>query len=488
MRHISKSFGATPALDDVDFTAAAGEAHALVGENGAGKSTLMKILAGAVQPDAGAMELSGRPFHPRDPSDARRSGIAMIYQELSLAPDMTVEENIMLGIEPNIAGVLKPKSIRQKACAALKPFAHPEIVPWMKINRLAPAARQMVEIARALAAGCKILVLDEPTSSLAAGDVDRLFDILRELKKCGIAIIYISHFLEEIRRIADAITVLRDGKVTAARLPGGSPDSELIGCMVGRRIDTLYPRSRRRHGELLLEINGLCGRDRPDAASLRLHAGQVLGIAGLIGSGRTELLRCIFGLEKIRRGGIQPGMFSGPAAPHRRWRQGMGFLSENRKEEGIAAGLSVADNMVLSNLRACGRCGAVWPRRQQSRARRWIKSLNIKCNSPRQPAGKLSGGNQQKTALARLLEHDVDILLLDEPTRGIDVAAKAEIYRLIDELACRGKAILIVSSYLPELLGICDQIAVMRKGRLGPARDAAAINEHSLMAEAIGSA
>lgn len=486
MRQITKTFGATAALKDVNLTAEAGKVHALVGENGAGKSTLMKILSGVYKPDKGTMELFGQAYAPKNPISARRLGIAMIYQELSLAPDMTVEENLTLGIEPNIAGVLKTKNIRQMAIESLSRFNHPEIKPQTKVGQLSVAACQLVEIARALVAGCKILVLDEPTSSLAAGDVEKLFEMINTLKKQGIAIIYISHFLEEVRQIADTITVLRDGQVVASNLPSDSPTEKIIAYMVGRKIEQLYPRSKRQNGKLLLEIKDFAGIKKPTSASLKLYAGQVLGIAGLIGAGRSELLRCIFGFEKIKKGDVKIGAYFGPASPNRRWAQGVGFLSENRKEEGIAVTMTISENVTMSKLGSFGRFGIVLPGLQNKNTSRWIEKLQIKCKSPVQKAQELSGGNQQKIALARLLEHDVDILLLDEPTRGIDVAAKAAIYQIIDELACRQKAVLIVSSYLPELLGICDQIAVMCKSRLGKTHNVEDTNEHKLIAEAIG--
>ncbi|HAL45406.1 MAG: sugar ABC transporter [Planctomycetes bacterium GWF2_42_9] len=489
MRGITKSFGPTIALSDVSITVRPGTVHALVGENGAGKSTLMKILSGVVKPDTGTMELFGQPYSPKNPISARRLGIAMIYQELSLAADLTVEENLTLGIEPNIAGVLKVKKIRQMALDALKAFNHPEIQPQIKVSKLSIAACQLVEIARALVVGCKILVLDEPTSSLTASDTEKLFELVNTLKKKGIAIIYISHFLEEVRKIADEVTVLRDGRVVASNLPPQTPDEELINQMVGRKIEQLFPHSTRTPGKLVLEVENLQGTKKPVSASLKLHTGQVYGIAGLVGAGRSELLRAIFGLEKIKSGKVKVGVYFGPASPLKRWNQGMGFLSENRKEEGLATTMSISENITMSKLHSYPAYAVVRPSIQNKNSKRWIEKLGIKCHSASQKIDELSGGNQQKAALARLLEHNVDILLLDEPTRGIDVAAKAAIYQIIDELACdkiSPKAILVVSSYLPELMGICDSISVMCKGNLGPTHNVKDIDEHKLMLEAIG--
>lgn len=491
MRGIVKRFGATLALDGVDLTVAPGEVLALVGENGAGKSTLMKVLSGAHAPDAGTLELDGGPFRPATPLAARRAGIAMIYQELSLAPHLTVEENLVLGLEPHRFGWLNRRQIRATALGALRHFEHPDLRPDRRVAGLPVAAQQLVEIARALAGGCRVLVLDEPTSSLTAGDAARLFAVIRELKAQGIAVVYISHFLEEVRQIADRITVLRDGRTVGGGPAAALDTRQLVALMVGREVTELYPRSPRTRGEAVLELDALAGRVRPEAASLTLHRGEVLGLAGLMGAGRTELLRCVFGLDAVRNGRVRLGTYVGPASPAARWRQGAGLLSEDRKQEGLALSLSLADNVTLSRLEHLGPGGLVLPRRQAEVTRRWIERLGIRCLGATQRAADLSGGNQQKVALARLLQHDVDVLLLDEPTRGIDVGAKATIYRLIDELASGAggrlpKAVLMVSSYLPELLGVCDRIAVMCRGRLGPARPVAAVDEHSLMAEATG--
>jgi len=495
MRDIAMRFGATVALEGVSLRVAPGEAHALVGENGAGKSTLMKVLSGAHRPDRGQMWLDGEPFAPANPLAARQTGVAMIYQELSLAPHLTVEENIVLGLEPSRWGWIRRGAVRARAMEALRHFAHAEIAPDLPVGRLPLAAQQLVEIARALAVGCRVLVLDEPTSSLARQDVERLFGLIRQLKQQGLAIVYISHVLEEVKEVSDRLTVLRDGRTVGGGETTAAPIPEIIRLMVGREVKELYPRSRRQPGEVALETADLAGAGKPVSASLALRRGEVLGLAGLMGAGRTELLRCLFGLDAVRRGSIKVGVWFGPASPLRRWQQGIGLLSEDRKREGLAASLSIADNLTLSRLTGFGPAGLVLPGRQAAAAWRWIERLNIRCRAPHQPVAALSGGNQQKVALARLLQHDVDVLLLDEPTRGIDVAAKATIYQLIDELAAgapsagrKPRAVLVVSSYLPELMGICDRIAVMCRGRLGPARPVSEVSEHALMLEATGQA
>jgi len=482
MRGVGKAFGATVALDAVDFAVAAGDVCALVGQNGAGKSTLMAILAGAVAPDRGEMRLGGDAYAPRDPLDARRAGVAMIYQELSLAPHLSVMENITLGVEPVRRGLVQRDRMRETARRALAELGHADISPDAVVGDLAPAAQQLVEIARALAVGCRVLVLDEPTSSLGHADVRALFDLIRRLKGRGLAIVYISHFIEEVMTIADRFVVLRDGRNAGGGDVEGASANTIVSLMVGRGLDDLYRRGARSAGDVVVTVEDVT----PGSAPLALRRGEVVGIAGLLGAGRTRLLRTMFGLEPVTRGKITVGVYSAPAAPHERWRQGMGMLSEDRAGEGLAAGLSIADNMTLSRLSPLGPAGMVLRSRQEAAAQGWIERLGIRCGHPRQKVQELSGGNQQKVAVARLLYHDVDVLVLDEPTRGIDVASKAQIYRLVDDLVCGRKAVLLVSSYLPELLGVCDRIAVMSRGRLGPARPVEEWTEHSLLMEASG--
>ena len=480
MRGVCKSFGSTVALDNVNFSVRDGEVCALVGQNGAGKSTLMGILAGAVQPDTGTMRLGDAPYTPRDPLDARARGVAMIHQGLSLAPDLSVMENIALGSEPTRWGIVRRDDMRRTARAALAELGHADVAPDTPAGALQPAAQQLVEIARALASGCRVLVLDEPTSSLAHDDVRRLFEIIGRLKQQGQAIVYISHFIEEVQTVSDRFVVLRDGRVAGS---GGTADTgptSIVELMVGRAVDELYPRSVRTRGDIALELRDVV----PGHATFELHRGEILGIAGLVGSGRTRLLRSIFGLGPVMSGQIRVGAFTGSFPVAARWDQGVGVVSEDRAAEGLALDLSIADNLTLSKLTGLGPGPFVRPSKQSDIARAWIDRLNIQCTGPRQPVSALSGGNQQKVAVARLLYHDVDVLLLDEPTRGIDVASKAQIYQLIDDIVSRATrpcAVLIVSSYLPELLGICDRIAVMSRGRLSAPRDSSDWSEHSLL-------
>ncbi len=491
MEGIRKSFGPTVALDGVDLDVRAGEVVALVGENGAGKSTLMKVLSGAVRPDAGRMWLDGRRYRPRDPAAGRAAGVAMIYQELSLAPHLSVMENILLGIEPTAGPFLRRRQMQDRARAALQALDRPEIETDTPVHRLSIADRQLVEIARALAAGSRVLVFDEPTSSLTQADADSLFALIQRLKSEGHAVVYISHFLEEVQEISDRFCVLRDGRMVDTGRTATCHTDQIVAMMVGRNVQQLYPRSDRRPGETLLHLQGLSGVTKPREASLTLRRGEVIGIAGLVGAGRTELIRLIFGLDPVRSGSLRIGMLAGPHSPHQRWRQGVGMVSEDRKEEGLASNLTLAENLTLPRLTGMGPCGLVMRRRQEQACARWIETIPIKCQSAAQPVRELSGGNQQKVALARLLHADVDVLLLDEPTRGIDVGSKAHVYRLIDQLAVgtpsegrQPRAILMISSYLPELFGVCDRVAVMCRGRLGATVPIDKIDAHGVMRQA----
>jgi ribose transport system ATP-binding protein len=477
---------------------------ALVGQNGAGKSTLMSVLSGATAPDAGSMVLNGEPYAPRTPRDARRAGVAMIYQDLSLAPHLRVIDNIALGAEPpregplGALGFLNRDRMKRTARAALDQLGHPEIPIDARAGELSPAWQQLVEIARALALGCGVLVLDEPTSSLAHADVQKLFTLIGRLKKQGLAIVYISHFIEEVMQVSDRFVVLRDGRNAGEGITSQSSGSDIVSLMVGRALDDLYPRGERTIGEPVLELRDL-RPERLEPASLTLHRGEVLGIAGLLGAGRTRLLRGLFGLDAVKSGTVKLGVYTGPATPAEWWRHGMGMLSENRTGEGLATGLNIADNMTLTRLKGLGPGFFVSASSQQRAARAWVERLGIRTAGVSQSVASLSGGNQQKVALARLLHHDVDVLVLDEPTRGIDVASKAQIYSLIDELVRRpgpvgsgagrsrpAKSVLIVSSYFPELLAVCDRIAVMSRGRLGDPRPASEWTEHALLVEASG--
>ncbi|TAG09511.1 MAG: sugar ABC transporter ATP-binding protein [Verrucomicrobia bacterium] len=490
MQGIAKTFGSTNALRDVDLEVLPGEVHAIVGENGAGKSTLMQILSGAIKPDRGQMFLDGKNYAPRHPRQAREVGIGMIYQELSIVPDLTVEENIMLGNEPMCGPVIRKSLLRQRALKALAHFQHPDLQPNHLAGSLSLAVKQLVEIARALASGCRLLIFDEPTSSLGKEEISQLFRVIRGLKAQGVSILYISHHLEEIHAISDRITILRDGASVATLTTSQSNDDQIIGHMVGRAIDDLYPQKKSNRQSKILCAESIRTHHHAGCTSFELHRGEVLGIAGLIGSGRTELLRCLFGLAKPHSGNITlDGKVIDPC--HRiGWQHGIGYLSENRKEEGLALDLPISENLTLSHLHAYSRCGVLSPRSQAKGTQHWIKQLKIKCASHNQTTRNLSGGNQQKIAFARLLDHGVEIFLLDEPTRGIDISAKASMYEIIRTLvddAEKPRAVLMVSSYLPELFALCDRIAVMHDGQLSSTVEIASTDAHEVMRIATGS-
>jgi ribose transport system ATP-binding protein len=496
MHGIAKRFGAVRALVGVDLALQGGEVHALIGENGAGKSTLMKVLSGALVPDAGSMRLAGLPYAPKGPLAARSSGVCMIYQELTLATHLTVSENLFLGREPRRFGLCDRAAMSRESARVLAFLEQPELSPDKPVAQLSPAARQLVEIARALLFDARVVVMDEPTSSLSQRDAERLFAIIARLAAGGVSVIYISHFLEEVRRVAQRYTVLRDGASVASGAVPSDPgdgarfDREVLTLMAGRAVAEAYPRVPHTVAAEKLAVRALSGARLPRAASFSLLRGEILGIFGLVGAGRTELLRALFGLDPVLAGEVSlsaspaapPMRAQAAATPFARWREGVGMVSENRKEEGLALGLSIAQNLTLS--RPSARAGFVVPSATHAVTQRLAQRLSLRYRDPEQTVRELSGGNQQKVALLRLLHHDVDVYLLDEPTRGIDVASKAEIYRLLGELAAQEKAVLMVSSHLPELLGVCDRIAVMTRGVLSEALPVAAWTSESLLAAA----
>jgi ribose transport system ATP-binding protein len=482
---VRKSFGPTVALGGVDLEARAGEVHAVLGENGAGKSTLMSLLGGITTPDAGSLLLDGRRYAPRNPGDARAAGVAMVHQELSLCPHLSVAENMMLGREPTQFGLIAREALRERASRALEAAAGPQrsraLALGGRVGDLPLADRQIIEIARAMAEDrCRVLILDEPTSSLGREEARVLFDRIRAMRAQGLCILYISHFIEEVKELADRFTVLRDGRTVATGNVGDVSVSELVTTMAGKAIFAAFPRATRAPGETVLACEDVAGAGGPSRASFELRRGEVLGIAGLVGAGRTELLRVLFGLDSMVGGRVRALGHVGMGSPAGRIAQGFGMLSEDRKGEGLALTMSVADNLTLSKLATMVRSS--W---QRGVAARWVDRLGIRCRGVQEAVLNLSGGNQQKVALGRLMHQDAEILLLDQPTRGIDVAAKTEVHRLIEELAVAGRAILLVSDDLSELRSTCDRIAVMRRGVLGPARPVNEWTEESLLSAAL---
>ncbi len=498
MENISKAFGATQALKGVSLKIHKGEVHALIGENGAGKSTLMKILAGAYLPDAGCMFLEGKPYKPHSPLHARRAGICMIYQELALVPHLSVAENIFLGIEPKKFGFLQKSEMFGRARQALASLGSSTIEPEFLVKNLSPAECQITEIARSLVSGCKVLVLDEPTSSLNKEEIDYLFKIILKLKEQGVGIIYISHFLDEVKRVADNLTILQDGCVVKVAKASYITTEEIVKYMLGTKDykgqsnNSQTKKQNLANSETLLEIKKLSGINKPIDVSLTLKRGEIVGIAGLLGSGRTELLRAIFGLDKIRKGEIKIASFFGWTSPYKRWQQGVGFLSEDRKNEGLALKMSVAENITLTNISKLTKFGFLSLNELKKQAEVIKELMGIKCLTVADAVNTLSGGNQQKVAIARLFFHNVDIMLLDEPARGIDVGSKMEIFSLLraaargdDRAGIKAKGIIVVSSYFSELIELCDRIIIVSKGRLVAEYEAKNCTEETLMLKAV---
>jgi ribose transport system ATP-binding protein len=468
---ICKRFGPTEALRDFSLTIEPGEVHALVGENGAGKSTLVAIVSGAEKPDAGRMEIEGVPYRPEGPLAARRAGLAVVHQELALAPHLCVEDNIMLGVERHRFGLLKHKEQRTIVSHALDFLEHPELQPETIVGRLTSGARQLVEIARALANASRLVILDEPTSSLPLHDAERLFAILDRLKKSGVAVIFISHFLEEIRRVADRYTVLRNGKNVATGQVASTPVSVIVEQMIGRTVGELYPRAPHEMGEEVLQVQGLASPLSAGAVNLTLRRGEVFGLFGLVGAGRTEFLRQLFGLDPVRVNSLQWKQAALKSIDvHKRLQAGMGLLSEDRKHEGLSLQQSLEENLTLSRLQPYLHNGILSWKQRRKATQTWLERFNVTHRKTIQVASQLSGGNQQKLALARLFHQNAELLLLDEPTKGVDIGSKQEIYRSVSQAAAAGKTLIIVSSYLPELLGICDTLAVMARGQMSAKR------------------
>jgi ribose transport system ATP-binding protein len=486
---IHKSFGPTVALDGVDLDLREGEVHALIGENGAGKSTLMNVIAGSLRPDQGAMEIHGQVYAPANPLDARTHGIALIHQELSLCPHLSVAENVLMGIESSSFGWLDRDKLIARTNEVLKTFHHADIRPEKRVGDLSVAARQIVEISRAIAAQARIILMDEPTSSLQREDVEHLFTLIRKLSSEGISVIYISHFLEEVRQISDRFTVLRDGRSVATGDIATTTDDELIAKMVGRAHQNLFPVRTPAPGDIILDVRNLATPPLLKNASFELRRGEILGIAGLMGSGRTPLLRTIFGLEHAASGTIEvnrKNLPNGRTTPAMRLIEGLGYLSEDRKGDGLTLNQSVADNVTVTRFDSCSRWGWLDLGAQRKQAEKLVNALKIRTRGVQQEVGSLSGGNQQKVIVARLLHQDADVLLLDEPTRGIDIGSKAQVYETISACAAQNKAVLMVSSYLPELFGMCDRLAVMSRGYLSEVRPVNEWTPESVLQTAIG--
>jgi L-arabinose transport system ATP-binding protein len=464
---ITKVFPGVRALDDVSLELLPGEVLALVGENGAGKSTLLRVMNGDYHPDGGALTFEGKPVTFATPRDSHEAGVRVIYQEPEILADLSVAENIYLGELPRRAGVVDWNDLYQQAQDALDRLGVGKVIsPRAKAGSLSAAQRQMVEIARAIKSQVKVLALDEPTSSLSESDSAQLFDIVNQFRKDGVALVYVSHRLPEILHLADRIAVLRDGKLVAVRSCAETSEAELVSLMVGRELVRRFDHETYTQPQVVMQVEGLTTEKVRDV-TFALHKGEVLGFAGLVGAGRTDLAKALFGADRIIRGKV---VVKGKAValrdPQRAIRAGIGFTPEDRKKEALVLTRSVRENIALVVLRSISRLRFVRRGAEQAMVQDLVDSLRVKTPSLDQEVSKLSGGNQQKVVLARWLARKPDVLILDEPTRGVDVGAKAEIYKLIHELARQGMGVLFISSELPEVLGVSDRVIVMQNGHI----------------------
>jgi ribose transport system ATP-binding protein len=483
LRGISKRFAGVQALDNVSFELREGEVHILLGENGAGKSTLMKVLCGAYKADAGEFFHRGEPVAIATPADARRLGIAVIFQEFTLVPHLSIAQNIFLGREfgGRFPGTVDHGRMRREARAIMDRLGM-TLDPNTEVAALGVAQQQMVEIAKALSQDARILVLDEPTAALSDKETEKLFAAIASLKAKGVAMVYISHRMAEVFTMGDRITVLRDGRKVGSRLPAETTPDELVSLMVGRKVDMAYTREYcAAPGPVALRLSGVSARTGIHDVSLTVHQGEIVGLAGLVGSGRTEVARAIFGADPIEAGRIE--IFGQPqqGGPDRARQLGAALIPESRKTQGLALIRSVGDNLMLASLRRMFPSGWFSPGRAAERARQLIARLRIATPGPQQQVQHLSGGNQQKVVIGKWLNAEARLFVFDEPTRGIDVGAKAEIFQLIDALVKQGAAVLMISSELSEIVKVCDRTYVMREGRVAGEVAREAMNEETIL-------
>ncbi|MEO8659785.1 MAG: sugar ABC transporter ATP-binding protein [Bryobacteraceae bacterium] len=467
LRAIEKRFGGVRALRRGDLSVEAGQVHLLMGENGAGKSTLMKIVAGLMERDGGEMLWKGQRANFRNPTEASKAGISMVHQESLLAPHLTVAENIFLGREDRLpfGWVNRPKMMR-RAAQLIESHGFPLQAGW-KVAKLSPAGKQLVEICRAIEHQSSLLIFDEPTSSLSESETHEVFRIVRRMRDSGTGVIYITHRLDELREVGDCVTVLRDGETVHNAPCAELPTDQLIQYMVGREVSTIYARESVPPGDDVLVVKDLSRAPLLKNVSLTLRAGEIVGLAGLIGAGRTELCRAIFGLDTIDRGEIYVrGQLTRISSPREAVRAGIALIPEDRQKTGLATGLSLGQNLTAASMGRICRFGFIDSRAEKTVVNEQMFQLRVKAESANQLAGRLSGGNQQKIVIGKWLARGARVFLFDEPTRGIDVGAKVEVFEVMDRLAREGAAILMVSSELPELLHVPDRVLVMRQGQL----------------------
>lgn len=489
LRGISKGFPGVQALSGVDFDIYPGELHALCGENGAGKSTLIKVMTGAHAPDEGEILVNGEAVSFSNPQQALAKGIACIYQELSIVPQLDVAKNIFLGnmFTKGKTGFLDKKRLYKDAAEILHDHVKLDVDPHEIAGRLSVAQQQMVEIGRALTRQAKVIIMDEPTSSLSDKEVETLFDLIRMLKADGIAIIYISHKLDEVMQLSDRITILRDGQKIKTVNTADTTKEQLITAMLGRELSNMYNKQPAKIGDTVLEVNGLTREGVFEDISFSVKSGEIVGFFGLVGAGRTEIMRAIFGIDRYDGGEvILGGEKLRGKSPSKAIRSGIGFATEDRKSEGLALRLSILMNMTIVKLSQLSRLGVISRKKQRSIADEYVESISIKTPSVSQLVGNLSGGNQQKVVVAKWLMMEPKVLILDEPTRGIDVGSKSEIYSLIVQLAQQGVAVIIVSSEIEEILGVCDKVNVIHEGRLVTTLDAATSSTQDVLTSAFG--
>ncbi|MEU6143695.1 sugar ABC transporter ATP-binding protein [Streptomyces sp. NPDC047081] len=486
MSGITKSFPGVRALDGVDLDVQAGEVHCLLGQNGAGKSTLIKVLAGAHQPDTGTIRWRGDEVTLRSPIAAMRLGIATIYQELDLVEHLSVAENVHLGHEPTAAGfVVRGKAAKASTAALLKRLGHPEIDPGRLVGELSAAQQQIVSMARALSHDVRLIVMDEPSAALDPDEVDNLFRIVGDLTADGVAVVYISHRLEEIRRIGDRVTVLKDGRAVAVGLPAKStPTRDVVALMTGRNVEYVFPERPVSVPEAapVLEVQGLSREGEFEPLDLAVRPGEIVGLAGLVGSGRSEILETIYGARKASAGQVRvDGRVLRPGSARAAVRAGLGLAPEERKAQALLMLESVTRNVSVSSMSRFSRGGWIDRGAELGAARAATRELSLRPDNPAVPIRTLSGGNQQKAVLARWLLRGCRVLLLDEPTRGVDVGARAELYAVIRRLADEGLAVLLVSSEVPEVLGLADRVLVLREGRVVHTAPARELDEHRVL-------